>query len=483
MGFNIFHAYAMISLLCGGVFLYQAWLNILSFKTGRDQNILPLFSLTVASACLCIHNFISTLYLRAWGDGLVILIGWALTVSASYFYFKTMVTHLNTNDRLLSAISKGLVIYPLAMFLTVIWHYVYGSSWILANQERFITKNLFLNWMMVRGNVSLLGLIYVATNNLIIMTGFLRIIYLGQKQRKFDRYLYLGVVVSIIVNLNDALLAVPTLLYIFPLAFVTYFLEILRLTYLYHRSSALKIEELRGTAIHVSKAAEIGFMAAQINHDLNNPLSVLKCNLSVLYQNLKDQEIGERYYIKPINRMDKATDRMIEIVSTYLKLVRTNNNANPELIKIKNCIQEAIELVDHRLRKLGPEGLRQTHEKSIEFIGFENEIIMALVNTINNSMDAISDQPSPWIKITTKEVDSDVEIRIIDSGPGIPRKIQETIFDNSFTTKARGKGTGLGLNFVRMVADHHRGKVFVDPHHPNTCIVLRLPLRGIASSP
>ena len=103
-----------------------------------------------------------------------------------------------------------------------------------------------------------------------------------------------------------------------------------------------------------------------------------------------------------------------------------------------------------------------------------------------NAAHAISDfgggdgQQKGEITISTRPVEDDVEIRICDTGAGIPESVQEKIFDPFFTTKAVGRGTGQGLAIVKsIVVDTHHGVIgFESAEGQGTTFVLRFPIEG-----
>ncbi len=73
-----------------------------------------------------------------------------------------------------------------------------------------------------------------------------------------------------------------------------------------------------------------------------------------------------------------------------------------------------------------------------------------------------------------------VEIRIQDTGCGIPQEIRERVFDPFFTTKAVGKGTGQGLAITRsIVVEKHRGDLtFETEEHRGITFIIRLSIAG-----
>ena len=107
-----------------------------------------------------------------------------------------------------------------------------------------------------------------------------------------------------------------------------------------------------------------------------------------------------------------------------------------------------------------------------------------IVNMIVNAAHAIGDVvkntgQKGQITITTRLVDDWVEIRITDTGTGIPEAIREKIYDPFFTTKPIGKGTGQGLAIARsVVIDKHGGAIAVESEMgKGTTFIVRLPAK------
>jgi two-component system, NtrC family, sensor kinase len=113
------------------------------------------------------------------------------------------------------------------------------------------------------------------------------------------------------------------------------------------------------------------------------------------------------------------------------------------------------------------------------------EINQVLLNLIVNAADAIAEvKEKPLgelgrINIRTIREGETVEIRISDTGAGIPERIQKKIFDPFFTTKPVGKGTGQGLTLSAAVIANHKGTIhFETGKGTGTTFIIRLPLLG-----
>ena len=114
---------------------------------------------------------------------------------------------------------------------------------------------------------------------------------------------------------------------------------------------------------------------------------------------------------------------------------------------------------------------------------YPGEVNQSILNIIVNAAHAIRDVFTDKgergkISITTKKVDNFVEIRISDTGTGIPKEIQSRIFEPFFTTKDVGKGTGQGLAIVHnVIVEKHHGTIVLESEvGRGTTFILSLPL-------
>jgi signal transduction histidine kinase len=114
-----------------------------------------------------------------------------------------------------------------------------------------------------------------------------------------------------------------------------------------------------------------------------------------------------------------------------------------------------------------------------------NQVILNLIVNAAHAIADVANKGGPAmgkIKVQTRNCTEWVEIRIEDSGTGIPQKVQSRIFDPFFTTKEIGKGTGQGLSIARsVIVDKHKGSIhFETEDGKGTTFIIRLPLNGNA---
>jgi signal transduction histidine kinase len=107
------------------------------------------------------------------------------------------------------------------------------------------------------------------------------------------------------------------------------------------------------------------------------------------------------------------------------------------------------------------------------------ELNQVWTNLVSNAAEAMEGHGT--LKVSSHLDGQEIVVRVIDSGPGIPPEVRDTLFDPFVTTKPVGKGTGLGLNISRnIIVDKHGGRITVDSKPGRTCFEVRLPVHEAA---
>lgn len=200
------------------------------------------------------------------------------------------------------------------------------------------------------------------------------------------------------------------------------------------------------------KLASMGQLAAGIAHELNNPLGVVLMYAHLLMEDL-NTEIKVQDDLKVI--ADQA-DRCKKIVSGLLRFARQN--------KVLLEPTHVRELVNNSLRTtVIPANVTTQirHAMADPIVNVDHDqIVHVLTNLIANSCAAMPD--GGLLTIETGDTNGEqFEIRVTDTGCGIPEDIKRKIFEPFFTTKSMGKGTGLGLAVAYGIIKMHRGDIQV----------------------
>jgi signal transduction histidine kinase len=234
------------------------------------------------------------------------------------------------------------------------------------------------------------------------------------------------------------------------------------------------IEELRQAQkqiLQAEKLATIGQMAAGIAHELNTPLTYIMGNLELLQsQALPD---AQKEMLASVGR---GAERIKGLAQSLLAFSRPSQE---ELLPLSanDVIERSLELCHYQILKSGVE-LKKRLEADLPAVkGVSNQLEMALINLVVNALHAMESGGRLTVSSTARE--GSVEIAVADTGPGIPEAIQPTMFEPFVTTKAEGRGTGLGLSTVLMVVERHNGKIdFTTRAGEGTTFRIQLPIAG-----
>jgi len=111
----------------------------------------------------------------------------------------------------------------------------------------------------------------------------------------------------------------------------------------------------------------------------------------------------------------------------------------------------------------------------IEIVGSENEFKHLILNIISNAKDAFNDNHIENRKVTIRLIndESGKRMEIEDNAGGIPEKILDDIFKANVTTKAEGKGTGIGLYMSTRIAEKHHATLYVENRNDGACFIVR----------
>ncbi len=220
-----------------------------------------------------------------------------------------------------------------------------------------------------------------------------------------------------------------------------------------------KLKESQKKMIQTEKMRALGIVSAGIAHQFNNILSAILARAQLLSKKVDDPEIKKNLEI-----IEKASLGGAEIVKRLLGFSKTEEKEKPEILDVKNPIEEAIQLTEIKWKNEAQAmGKRIEIKKELEeglFVkGYLSELREALVNIILNSIEAI--EKEGFIKISSVSKGNRVLIEIKDNGRGIPSSEIDKVFDPFFTTKGV-LGTGLGLSFAYGVIKKCKGEIKIE---------------------
>jgi C4-dicarboxylate-specific signal transduction histidine kinase len=235
--------------------------------------------------------------------------------------------------------------------------------------------------------------------------------------------------------------------------------------------------------VSASKLSAVGEMSANIAHEINNPITVINLACSNLRAQIKKPNLDQNMATRQLDIIGKTVDRITKIINGLKAAARDSNGEDFAAVKLHDLMEDIDGICSERLKENGVIFLLNLKDPIYEhYVECRRvQISQIFINLINNAYDAIEKTAEHWIKIECNTFNNNIEFRISDSGPGVPKEIQEKIFQPFFTTKPIGKGTGLGLSLSMSIIKDHFGTFSIDNESPNTCFVLKLPIERKAA--
>ncbi len=209
---------------------------------------------------------------------------------------------------------------------------------------------------------------------------------------------------------------------------------------------------LEAELLQSQKLESLGSLAGGVAHDMNNVLGAI---LGLASANLEVQPPGSPTH-RAFETISKAAIRGGEMVRSLLSFARQSRVEEREL-DLNALLQEQVRLLERTT--LSKVRLEMDLEPDLRPIrGDANALTHAFMNLCVNAVDAMPETGT--LTLRTRNVDDDsVEVRVEDTGTGMPKEVLERALDPFFTTKEMGKGTGLGLSMVYTTVKAHQGQM------------------------
>jgi two-component system NtrC family sensor kinase len=229
--------------------------------------------------------------------------------------------------------------------------------------------------------------------------------------------------------------------------------------------------------VATERLAALGTLAAGVAHEINNPLAIINESAGYLRTVLQKKDLAEipyrAFFDKALEKIETSVKRARTITHQLLADVGKNEQVLAE-IDMQALLSETVQLIR---RDAGSKGIRVNLEADWSqrtLWADPNQIRQVLINLLNNAIHATDKDGE--ITVRLQWTDTGASIDIIDSGTGIPKENLDRIFEPFFSTKAPGKGTGLGLFVSRDIVEKFGGKLTVESQlGEGTCFSLYIP--------
>ena len=216
-----------------------------------------------------------------------------------------------------------------------------------------------------------------------------------------------------------------------------------------------ELESTQAQLVRSTKLAAIGQLAANIAHEINNPLT----GVLSLVELLQEESSEDPTHGADLETIRDETLRVRTIVRSLLDFAR-QTPPQLELTDPRPVLASVLPLVRKRASVAGVE-IHQVHApEPLPIVVDTGQLKQVLINLLTNAIDAMPNGGSIFVR--TERQDREIVITVQDTGPGIPTEHADRIFEPFFTTKSAVSGTGLGLSVSLGIIERHGGTITVE---------------------
>jgi two-component system NtrC family sensor kinase len=233
---------------------------------------------------------------------------------------------------------------------------------------------------------------------------------------------------------------------------------------------ANQVNERSRQLVRSERLASVGFLAAGVAHEINNPLAsiafcgeALEARLDDLLRHMRSSpRVTEEHDIfsKYLKMIQEEAFRCKSITERLLEFSRTGEPRR-EPTDLRGLVQAVLDVTQHLPNH---KGKRIVFEVPSERVGGRitawvngEEIKSVILNLVVNALESMNEEGVLTIRLSQR--DGRAELKFIDTGCGMSREVLENIFEPFFTRSRSGKGTGLGLTISHLVISQHGGEI------------------------
>lgn len=209
-----------------------------------------------------------------------------------------------------------------------------------------------------------------------------------------------------------------------------------------------------------SKMAAMGEMIGNIAHQWRQPLSIITTATSGMVLQKQMGVLTDEFFFEASNRINTSSQYLSQTIDDFRNFFIPNKEKSK--VNLIEIFKKTLDLISAQFSSKDIKIIKNI--EGVEFESYENELIQALINILNNSRDElIKKDGERFIFVDAFEKDNFINITIKDNAGGVIKENLDKIFEPYFTTKYKSQGTGIGLYMTEeIITKHLNGTICVE---------------------
>ena len=241
------------------------------------------------------------------------------------------------------------------------------------------------------------------------------------------------------------------------------------------RDQMRELTQTQQQLIQSAKLAAVGELGAGVAHEINNPLMIILGNCELALRDVP----AEGRAAKRLKIIEAEATRAGKITRDLLNFAR-RREPRREPVAVEALVERAVELLGTKLARNRVRVRTVLHPDMPSILGDADQLTQVLLNLGGNAVDAMPDGGELVVQTELRLESDAVVIKVIDSGVGMTAEHALRIFEPFYTTKAEGRGTGLGMSVSLGIVRGHGGLLEVSSEPGRgTTMTVQLPLKSV----
>jgi len=221
----------------------------------------------------------------------------------------------------------------------------------------------------------------------------------------------------------------------------------------------LKIKEEKDKQIvtQETKMVAMADLLSNIAHQWRQPLAAISAASLNIHFYIESEEEDNKQLLSKIESIEDCVQYLSSIIDNFKHFSNKNRKISEfdVLEKLNKCVSIESGILSSKKIKIITD-----FDKHIIAKGLPEEFVQAIINIINNGIDAVETSNEKIIFLSAKKIDDKVIIHIKDSGYGIKKEVKDSLFEPYVTTKHKSLGVGLGLYLsYQIITTHMKGSI------------------------